>query len=140
MTRFVKALFVAATLVVAGPAMAEEGGDRAAIQSIISDQIAAFQADDGAAAYSFASPMIQSVFPSPDQFMAMVRGAYQPVYRPRSVVFGEMSMTGTGPLQKVYLVGPDGQSYIAVYSFQRQPDGSWKINGCTILKDTTPTT
>ena len=96
----------------------------------------AFRRDDGNAAYGFASPTIQGLYPSPDQFMSMVRNAYQPVYRPRSVTFGQLSDSPYGPLQKVFLVGPDGKSYVAVYSLQRQPDGTWRINGCTLVEDT----
>ena len=40
----------------------------------------------------------------------MVRGQYQPVYRPRSVTFGPLVDSPAGPLQKVFLVGPDGKS------------------------------
>jgi hypothetical protein len=134
----IAAVFLSWLVAFASPALADDAADRAAMRDIISGQIAAFQADDGARAYSFASPMIQSVYPTPDQFMAMVRGGYQPVYRPRSFTFGETSDTANGPLQKVYITGPDGASYVAVYTFQRQPDGSWKINGCTILKDESP--
>ena len=36
---------------------------------------------------------------------------------------------------KVFLVGPDGKSYVALYTLQRQPDGSWRINGCTLIED-----
>jgi hypothetical protein len=35
----------------------------------------------------------------------------------------------------VFLVGPDGKSYVAVYTFQRQPDGSWRISGCYLVPD-----
>ena len=31
---------------------------------------------------------------------------------------------------EVYVVGPDGKPALAVYEMQRQPDGSWRINGC----------
>ena len=43
--------------------------------------------------------------------------------------------SGRDTVQKVFLVGPDGKSYVAVYSLQRQPDGSWRINGCTLVED-----
>ena len=121
------------------PAHADEAADRAAIQSLITAQIEAFRADDGAAAYGFASPMIQSVFPSPEAFMAMVKNGYPQVYRPRSVTFGMLVNSASGPIQQVFVVGPDGVSYIAAYTLERQPDGTWKINGCTILKDNSPT-
>jgi hypothetical protein len=37
-------------------------------------------------------------------------------------------------VQQVYMVGPDGVAVIADYAMQKQPDGSWKINGCSIEK------
>jgi hypothetical protein len=128
-------LFLFAAAVPGARAETATADERTAIQSMISSQIEAFRRDDGVAAYSFASPMIQELFPTVEQFMAMVRGQYQPVYRPQSVTFGEIVATDTGYLQKVYLVGPDGQNYVAVYSMLRQPDGSWRINGCALVKD-----
>ena len=122
------------------PAAAEtfSDSDRAAIQGLINGQIDAFQHDDGAAAYSYASPTIQSLFQTPEQFMAMVKSGYPPVYRPQSVTMGPLVDTEIGPMQKVFITGPDGLDYLAVYSMQRQPDGSWKINGCTIVRDDRP--
>jgi Domain of unknown function (DUF4864) len=131
-------LFVLA-LAVGGPRIAGAAeispADQATIQGMISNQIDAFRHDDGAAAYGFASPNIQGLYPNADLFMNMVRNAYKPVYRPQSVTFGQLSDSPYGPLQKVFLVGPDGKSYVAVYSLQRQPDGSWRINGCTLVED-----
>ena len=64
--------------------------------------------------------------------MGMVRQDYQPVYRPRQVRFGEVFMRDWGPEQRVFVVGPDGQPYIAVYPMERQAGGSWKTNGCSL--------
>lgn len=108
--------------------------DRAAIQAIITDQIAAFRRDDGTSAFGLASPMIQSMFQSPETFMEMVRGGYQPVYRPREVTFKDMIDFRGQPTQTVLVFGPDGVPVMALYQMQRQPDGSWLINGCTLLK------
>ena len=109
--------------------------DSAAIRSLIQNQIDAFRADDGVSAWSFAAPGIQTIFPSPGIFMQMVRDQYQPVYRPQSVTFGAVADGPSGPMAKVYLVGPDGKNYVAVYTLERQPDGSWKISGCYIVPD-----
>lgn len=109
--------------------------DQETIRSIVSGQIAAFQADDGAAAYGYASPTIQGLFPSVEQFMGMVRNSYAPVYRPQSITFGQLMDSPYGPMQKVFLVGPDGRNWVALYSLQRQEDGTWKINGCTLVED-----
>ena len=113
-------------------------GDRATIKSLITGQIEAFQRDDGAAAYGLASPMIHNYFPTVDAFMGMVKNGYQPVYRPQSVTFGELVETDAGPMQKVFVTGPDGKNYVAIYSMQRQPDGTWLINGCSLVQDDSP--
>jgi ketosteroid isomerase-like protein len=113
--------------------------DKSAMQAIVSDQIAAFGHDDAAAAYGFASPAIHSVFPSPDAFMAMVKNGYGAIYRPRSVTFGGVATGDSGPVATVYVTGADGEAYVALYSFQKESDGSWKINGVRIVKDDSPT-
>jgi hypothetical protein len=64
--------------------------------------------------------------------MEMVRRGYQPVYRPRQVRFGEAVVGERGPEQRVFVVGPDGLPYIAVYPMERQDDGTWKTDGCTL--------
>ncbi|MCB1500891.1 MAG: DUF4864 domain-containing protein [Bauldia sp.] len=109
--------------------------DREAFRSIISNQIEAFQRDDGTAAYGYASPTIQGLFPTAERFMAMVRSGYPPVYRPRSVTFGTAADTPRGPEQHVFITGPDGRNWVAIYSLQQQPDGSWRINGCRLVED-----
>src|SRR5512142_1887252 len=130
LARLIVALLVAVGFAI--PAVAQEiaAGDSAAIHSVIQGQVDAFQKDDGTAAYGLASPTIHQIFPSVDAFMGMVRGQYQPVYRPRSFTFGPLVNSPEGPMQKVFVVGPDGASYVAVYTLQKQPDGTWKINGC----------
>jgi hypothetical protein len=109
--------------------------DTAAIQSVIAQQIEDFRADDGAGAFSFASPTIRQVFATPENFMSMVQRSYAPVYRPRHLSFGRIEADAPGgPAQHVIIVGPDGKTYDAVYSMQRQPDGTWKINGCALVE------
>lgn len=107
--------------------------DRQAILAVIGRQLDAFRRDDGSAAFAFASPAIQALFHDPDNFMRMVRGGYQPVYRPREVEFRDLVMLDGRLTQRVLLVGPDGEVVVAHYLMQRQPDGSWRIDGC-ILK------
>jgi hypothetical protein len=109
--------------------------DKSAFESIISGQIDAFRAEDGPRAYSYAAPMIKQVFPTPEVFMDMVRKGYQPVYRPQSFTFGDAGISASGrPIQKVTIVGPDGLTYEAIYTMERQPDGSWQISGCAIVR------
>jgi len=108
--------------------------DQSAFQEIINDQIAAFNADDGLRAYSHAAPVIKQLFPSPDVFMSMVRQGYQPVYRQKSFGFGEALDDMGRPAQEVTIVDVNGQTWTAIYSFERQANGSWKISGCRLVK------
>ena len=109
--------------------------DKARFQDIIASQIEAFRADDGARAFSFASPTIKSKFRNPDFFMAMVRSGYPAVYRPQSVRFGEVTRDLGAPTQKVHLIGPKGGAWTALYAMQRQDDGTWKISGVVMVKE-----
>ena len=140
---------VAVAVAVAAPAPSlaqapDSGADPAihaeAFRAVISGQMAAFARDDGAAALAFAAPSIQRLFGTPERFMAMVRGGFQPVYRPRTVAFeapirvpahggdsGEDNGGAFAPPGRVS--GPHGRAGLAVYHLERQPPGRRGIAG-----------
>ena len=115
-------------------ASAAWAGDEESIRGVISDQMAAFRRDDAAGAYSFATPKIQQQFGNADIFLEMVRTGYRAVYRPSSVEFLELVTVEGQLVQRVYVIGPDGRPRIALYIMERQPDGSWKIDGCILTE------
>jgi hypothetical protein len=120
----------------AAPVRAQDAvspADRTAIQSVIAAQIEAFRHDDGAAAFGFAAPNIQSRFGTPENFLGMVRQGYQPVYRPRSYGFGAITTEDGVLVQRVPLIGPDGEAELALYDMEREPDGTWRIAGCMLV-------
>lgn len=134
----VAAVLIAVSLAfVTVPAQSESlslsDADRSSIREVIESQLAAFQRDDGAQAFSYASPTVRRQFVTPERFMHMVRTGYPPVYRPREVEFRDVVVAGDVPAQKVLLVGPDGVPVMAIYPMQRQADGSWKIDGCFLV-------
>jgi len=123
-------LFLALMLAVA-PAGAEEAPDAPAI---ISRQLDAFARDDAKAAFAFAAPPIQDKFADAASFMAMVKAAYPPVYRHRSVQFGAQSRDGDRIEQAVTFVDADNDVWVGVYTLVRQDDGGWKISGCALAR------
>ena len=125
------ALLLTLLLVFATPARAD---DIAAAKSVISAQEQAFGRDDAAAAFSYAAPAIRERFPGADIFMSMVRNAYTPVYRHRSFEFGEATVEGDWIAQRVHITDANGEIWEALYTLEREPDGSLKITGCTLLK------
>ncbi|POF29468.1 DUF4864 domain-containing protein [Roseibium marinum] len=118
------------TLLLSGAARSEDGLDSGAFQEIIKNQMKAFATDNAGAAFSFAASSLKRRFQTPEFFMEMVRQGYQPVYKPQSVTFGRSRMTKIGPTQEVYVTGPKGKNWLALYSFEEQDDGSWRISGC----------
>ena len=107
--------------------------DKAATRSVVSGQLEAFQKDNATGAFSFASPEIKVAFGTPNNFMRMVKTAYQPVYRPRSVMFEDITTIQGFPAQKVLLLDEDGRLVRALYLMQKQPDGTWRIAGCYLV-------
>ena len=116
-------LALAATILLAMPAKANED----AIQSVISSQIAAFQADDFTKAFTFASPTIQQIFGSPEQFGTMVREGYPMVWRPSEVTFLSVETTDGLLWQTVMVRDQAGAVHLLDYQMVELEQG-WKIN------------
>jgi len=116
----------------AAPSFAQDlsAADRSAIRDVIQGQVDAFQRDDGASAFGYASPTIRGMFGTSEIFMDMVRQGYQPVYRPRVFDFREIVTLQGQVTQKVHVVGPDGKPVTAFYPMTQLPDGTWRIDGC----------
>ncbi|MCP1830915.1 hypothetical protein J2R76_007615 [Bradyrhizobium sp. USDA 4532] len=124
-------MFVAILLGSLAPAAADDVG---AAQAVIRAQEQAFGRDDAAAAYSHAAPAIRQIFPQADIFMSMVQNQYAPVYRHRSFEFGEARSDGDRIAQRVHIVDANGEAWEALYTLERQADGSLKITGCSFTQ------
>lgn len=119
----------------AGPAVAVDAADRSAIRRVIDGQLQALRRDDADGAYAYASPGVQGMFPSADRFMSMVEQGYKPVYKSRSHAFGALRETEAGLFQSVRVKDADGVDWTALYALEKQPDGTWKISGCQIVRE-----
>ncbi|MGF1458804.1 MAG: DUF4864 domain-containing protein [Leptolyngbyaceae cyanobacterium] len=107
--------------------------DKDAIRRVIIAQIEAFQSDDGIQAFLYAAPSIRQQFKSVGNFMRMVRSSYQAVYRPRGVLFGELTTMQGFPAQTVFLMSQEGTVVKAVYLMLQQPSKDWRIAGCFLM-------
>jgi Domain of unknown function (DUF4864) len=125
-------LLTAFLLSLASPAHAAD--DVAAAQTVIRSQVEALGRDDAAAAYAFAAPAIQDMFPLADIFMDMVRQSYAPVYRHKSFEFGEARVSNGQIAQRVHIIDAEGVPWEALYTLELEPDGSVRISGCVLLK------
>jgi uncharacterized protein DUF4864 len=114
------------------PARADEAGGQA--RALVQRQLDAFAAGDATGAYALASPGIKSIFPDSGIFMEMVRTRYAPVYHHRSAEFGAFSLDGDNASQILTIVDDNNEVWTAIYKLARQPDGSWLISGCVLIK------
>jgi hypothetical protein len=111
------------------PAAAQE----APIQETIRNQIQAFEADDFARAFTFASPTIHQMFGTPENFGKMVREGYPMVWHPSEVTMMDLRTVGGALWQRVRVTDAKGQSYLLDYQMVEGPDG-WLINAVQMQK------
>jgi len=126
------------TFLLAGTAAADPAGDIRAAEALVRNQIAAFSADDGERAFSFAAPDVRQKFGDAAQFMKMVRQSYGAVYRPISLKFQPANFpdpqSNDVMLQAVEVTDANGGYWMATYQIERQTDGEWRIAGCALRR------
>jgi hypothetical protein len=64
----------------------------------------------------------------------MVQRSYAPVYRHKSFEFGEAGVAAGKIAQRVHIIDANGEAWEALYTLERESDGSIKISGCALLK------
>jgi len=102
------------------------------IEDVISNQLQAFNQRDVDGAWQYASPMIQGMFGTPDNFGSMVRNGYPMVWDNSDVRFLEQQEFESRTRQEVLIKGPDGAFYILDYQMILTSDG-WQINGVQVI-------
>ena len=122
---------LALILLLAGlaPAAAQDQG---AIEDTIGSQLEAFNARDIDEAWSYASPMIQGMFGTPQNFGMMVQRGYPMVWTNSEVRFLELREINGRLWQKIMLRDEAGGLHILDYQMIETEDG-WQINGVQIL-------
>ncbi len=106
--------------------------DREKIQRVITLQLRAFERDEAAIAFSYATADTRKYFGSPRQFMEMVRGGYAPLMKHSSREFLEAAIVDGLTIQAVKFLTADGDIVIALYTMVRQADSEWRVGGCEL--------
>ena len=102
------------------------------IEDVITRQLQAFNDRDVQEAWQHASPMIQGIFRTPENFGMMVENGYPMVWDNSDVRFLDREELGSGTRQEVQIQGPDGLFYILDYEMIQTPDG-WHINAVQVI-------
>ena len=103
-----------------------------AIQGVISAQRAALIAGDGKKAFAYASPGIQALFGDAITFMMMVHAGYAVLLTARYVEFLEGAVIDGTIIQPLRLIDADNTVRVALYSMEKQNNGTWRVSGCRI--------
>lgn len=98
------------------------------VTDVITDQLDAFSERDPQRAFSYASPMIQGLFGSPENFAAMVERGYPLIWSNRSKAFTDRFEQGQRIRQTVIITGVNGAREAFEYDMIRLNE-EWKING-----------
>jgi hypothetical protein len=117
---------------ISGAARAQDDG--AAIRGVISDQIAAFEQDDFAAAFEYASPGIRQMFGTSERFGQMVREGYPMVWRPGEVRFSDLDLRDGRTVQRVLVTDGAGALTVLEYDMVEGKQG-WRIDGVRVLRE-----
>ncbi|WP_420860187.1 DUF4864 domain-containing protein [Marivivens marinus] len=106
--------------------------DRAAIEAVIDDQMDAFTGRDLDGAWTHASPMIQRLFQTPENFGLMVREGYPMVWDNEAIRFMDLTEADGAWRQDVLVEDSNGTLHMLEYLMIETPQG-WKINGVGLL-------
>ncbi len=118
----------------ARPAQGDEVSETA-IRGVIQGQMEAFIAKDAGRAFAFASPMIQGMFGSPDNFGSMVSGGYPMIWSPAAVKYLGLRQAGGMLMQRIMVTDASGKTFLFDYDMVEVPDAGWKINGVYPVPD-----
>ncbi len=102
------------------------------IEGTINSQFEAFKADDFATAFTYATPSLQQLFQSPQNFQRMVTQGYPMVWRPAEVRYLELRERGGSMWQKVQITDAKGFTHILDYKME-ETDMGWRIGAVQIL-------
>ena len=127
MTRLAAILLM--VLAMAQPARAQDQG---AIEETIGSQLQAFNDRDVVEAWQYASPMIQGMFGTPQNFGMMVQQGYPMVWTNSDVRYLELREIAGRLWQKVMIRDAQGGLHILDYQMIETENG-WQINGVSIL-------
>ncbi|MFK7838233.1 MAG: DUF4864 domain-containing protein [Sulfitobacter sp.] len=103
------------------------------IEGTINSQLEAFKVDNFEEAFTYATPTLQELFQTPQNFERMVTGGYPMVWRPGEVTYLELEERGSDMWQKVQIIDQNGRTHWLLYRMQ-QTDAGWRIGGVQILQ------
>lgn len=130
-TRMSAILALAMSLFLGG-ALHAQTAEKPVITQTIQSQFDALAKDDFEQAFTYASPFIQQLFGTPQNFGVMVSRSYPMVHRADDVRYLDLRMIGGALYQKVQVRDVKGEIFLFDYQMIEEKNG-WKINGVQLI-------
>jgi len=102
------------------------------IREAIRGQLLALGQRDADRAWSYLAPSTKDYFTDPATFMRALSLHMQPLAAPDRYAFSDMDREATDAIQDVVLADLQGREWLARFTMERQPDGSWGIKTCKV--------
>lgn len=134
MTRFLACILMSLAFFTAAAEPRVAPADARAIRAVVQGQLDAIAQNDGAKAFSYASPGIRTQFGIPEVFMAMVREGYSVMLHPASVSFLAPAIEADRTIQHVRMTDDGGRVWLARYVMEKQKSGAWRVGGCSLAQ------
>jgi hypothetical protein len=102
------------------------------IRDAIRGQIMALAERDAQRAWSYLAPSTKDYFDQPAIFLRILTAQMKPLAGTSQYAFSAMDREATDAIQDVVLTDPQGREWLARFTLERQPDGSWGIKTCKV--------
>lgn len=102
------------------------------IRDAIRGQILALAERDADKAWSYLTPGTKDYFTDPATFLRTLTLHMKPLSAPDSFAFSDMDREATDAIQDVVLADLEGREWLARFTMERQPDGSWGVKTCKV--------
>lgn len=106
--------------------------EKTAMRGVVRRHLVAFRDREIVLAFSLAAPEVQVKFGSASRFFGYLARFYRPIFFPESVFFDGVEETAGGPVQRVFLTGPQGRRWQARFTMMRIESGEWRIADCQL--------
>jgi hypothetical protein len=113
-----------------------EARDAKHIQAVVKSHLKALAEDDAPRAFAAATSETREQLGSPENFLALIKEEYSPIYHNRQALFVPAEVIDGQTIQVARVTGSDNRVWVALFRMERDEDDSWKIAGCQLLETT----
>jgi hypothetical protein len=113
-----------------------EARDAKHIQAVVKSHLKALAEDDAPRAFAAATSETREQLGSPENFLALIKEEYSPIYHNRQALFAPAEVIDGQTIQVARVTGSDNRVWVALFRMERDDDDSWKIAGCQLLETT----